>query len=46
MGVAVQDIPLCGEPVLSPDTLDVNETELALAVEEMLQGADRNQLVL
>ncbi len=40
MGAVVHDAAFGGEDVLGPESLDVDEGALALAVKEVLEGGD------
>ena len=46
VGLFVQKGPLGGVPILRPQPLDVDERALALAIEQVLQGGDRQQFRL
>ncbi len=45
MGFAMQVLPFDRKPILSPLPLDMNERTLPLTEQQMLQCADRQELV-
>jgi len=42
----MKDLPLGGEPILRPQPLDVDERTLPLAVHKVLQGRDREKVLV
>ena len=46
VGLLVQDVPLGGEAILRPEPLDVDQRALPLAVEQVLEGGDRQEIGL
>lgn len=43
---AVQDVPLGREPIVRPRPLDVDERALPLAEQQVLQGAEGDEIVV